>query len=265
MVLSNLRKMYPESAFAPVDFHDYFISLSHNKGLRRYIKPQARFMCDDAEPFKPLSASQGFAMLEWGMNWAISSHEVNYVILHAAVLAKGDDAIVFPARSGSGKSTLTAHLMQNGWRLLSDEMALIKPGTLEVIPMVRPICLKNASIELAKSWFKEVEFSSIAHHTHKGNVIHMAPNKSSQQNASRPATIRAVVFPEYHHEVFADIYPLSMAKGFEMLHEHAFNYLINPKAGLATLVGLMENTQRYKVVYNDLSELNNFLNEDVLP
>jgi predicted NACHT family NTPase len=38
--------------------------------------------------------------------------EVQHVIIHSAILGKGNKAILFPAPPGSGKSTLTAYLAQ---------------------------------------------------------------------------------------------------------------------------------------------------------
>jgi hypothetical protein len=46
------------------------------------------------------------------------------------VLERGGRALLLPAPSGSGKSTLCAGLAFNGWRLLSDELALLDPCRL---------------------------------------------------------------------------------------------------------------------------------------
>jgi hypothetical protein len=118
------------------------------------------------EPFKPVSFQKAYTFLEWGMNWTVAGNEVQHVIIHSAVLAKGNKAILFPAPLGSGEITLTAYLAHNGWRLLFDEMRLIILITKTVMPFVRPICLKNQSIDIAKD-------------THKGDVIHLSSSESS--------------------------------------------------------------------------------------
>ena len=136
-VAEFLRTLYGSRLIEPAHYHgfiDYKVSLSNTTGMRALVKPQARFLFEGIEPFKPFSVQQGHALIEWGLNWVVSSQEFSYVIIHAAVLAKGDKAIVCPALSGSGKSTLAAYLSRNGWRLLSDEMALISPNSSTVTP-----------------------------------------------------------------------------------------------------------------------------------
>jgi HprK-related kinase A len=203
-------------------------------------------------------------MLEWGMNWAVAAHELQYVIVHSAVLAKNGKAIIFPAPPGSGKSTLTAHLANNGWRLLSDEMALISLGTKTVHPFVRPICLKNQSIALAQSWFPESTFSTIATHTHKGDVIHMAPPKSSSEAKSETAEIVGIVFPQYQADTTLDIYHLDMNSTFLRLIDNAFNLKAIGDEGFKTAVDLIETCARFEINYNDLNEVESFLSEEII-
>jgi ABC-type cobalamin/Fe3+-siderophores transport system ATPase subunit len=57
-------------------------------------------------------------------------------------------ALLLAGPSGAGKSTLCAALITRGWRLLSDEAAMIRPDDGLIQPYPRPICLKNASIDL---------------------------------------------------------------------------------------------------------------------
>ncbi len=238
--------------------------MTHSGGIRRFYKPQARFLCDDREPFKPLQVGQAYAILEWGMNWTVAAHELQYVIIHSAVLAKGDKAIIFPAPPGSGKSTLTAHLANNGWRLLSDEMALILPNTNQVIPFVRPICLKNKSIELAKQWFPDCTFSTVAKDTHKGDVIHMAPSSLALDEGSTPADIVGIVFPQYKSDTQLDIYQLNMTQTFMELVQNAFNFTAIGKDSFDTVTNLIERTHNFEIHYNDLNEVESFLMDEVI-
>lgn len=56
--------------------------------------------------------------------------------MHAAVVGDGRRTIVLPGRSGSGKSTLAATLLARGYRLFSDEIALLaQDGGLVPIPL----------------------------------------------------------------------------------------------------------------------------------
>ncbi len=91
-------------------------------------------------------------MLEWGLNWCVSAHCHQYLIFHAAVIEKSGRALILPAPPGSGKSTLCAGLVNRGWRLLSDELTLIDIASCGVVPLPRPVSLKNASIDVIRAY-----------------------------------------------------------------------------------------------------------------
>src|SRR3546814_15972535 len=86
-------------------------------------------------------------MLEWGLNWCIGAHGHQFLIIHAAVIERNGLAAILPGAPGSGKSTLTACLVHNGWRLLSDEMALVSLQDGGLTALARPISLKNRRSE----------------------------------------------------------------------------------------------------------------------
>ncbi len=262
-VKENLRAIYAP-AITTDGVCDYEINVLSTGGVRKVVKPQARFILGQKEPFKPLPLEQAYALLEWGMNFAVASNELQYVIIHSAVLAKGNQAILFPAPPGSGKSTLTSYLAFNGWRLLSDEMALLLPGTNRVIPFVRPICLKNRSIELAKEWFPHAAFSSIATGTHKGNVAHLAPPAESWALNTQEAEIKAIVFPNFRESEQLSIYQLDKTQAFMQLAQNAFNFGVIGKTGFDTLVQVMEHADCWEIFHNDLELVKIFLEEDVL-
>ena len=266
-VIDNLELLYGERAVLTDDYSgyiDYYVSITHSGGIRRIVNDQARFLCDKMEPFKPLNRSQAFAMLEWGLNWVVAAHEVSHLIIHSAVLAKDGKAVIFPAPPGSGKSTLTAFLSRNGWRLLSDEMALITPLTSTVTPFVRPVCLKNDSINLVKAWYPDDTFSTIAKDTHKGDVVHMAPGAEAVETESETAEIVGIVFPKYNKNVFFDVYDMDQATAYTALAENAFNYSVLQEKGVKSVIHLVENAASFEVEYNDLEELDSFLTEEVV-
>lgn len=54
------------------------------------------------------------------------------LMVHAAVVARGAEALLLVGRSGSGKSTLAAAALLGGWSLMGDDLAIIDTTTMDV-------------------------------------------------------------------------------------------------------------------------------------
>jgi HprK-related kinase A len=265
-VIEHAQRMYdkqylPSGALPYIDYH---LRVQYSGGIRKWFRPQVRFMADQQEPFKPLNASQAYAMLEWGMNWAVAAHEMQHLFIHSAVLAQGEHAVLFPAPPGSGKSTLTAHFSHHGWRLLSDEMALVTPDTLTVTPFCRPICLKNQAIELARSWFPQAPMTAVAKDTHKGDVVHLrAP--LTEHDLFAQAQIKAVVLPRYNAaNKHINIVRLNHAQAMHELADNAFNYSVMGKRGWQALLTIIERVPVFAIDYAQAQDVSDFLVQEVL-
>ncbi|HEV2718330.1 MAG TPA: hypothetical protein VGU64_23895, partial [Terriglobales bacterium] len=89
-------------------FADFHVRVAPPRNLRRWVKPQVQFQFGGESPFLPLPANQAFPMLEWGLNWCVSNHCHQYLIVHAASVERSGFALLLPGPPGSGKSTLCA-------------------------------------------------------------------------------------------------------------------------------------------------------------
>jgi len=252
-VARGVERMYAEFPMAADgQFIDFRIDIASPSLLRRFFRPQVNFYFDGKQPFKPLPLNQGFAMFEWGLNWVIANHAHHFAIVHAAAVEKDGRGYIFPGSPGSGKSTLCAALVCRGWRLLSDEMALIslKDGLLWPIP--RPISLKNASIDIIQQFGKSVVFGDVVADTAKGLVAHMQPPKSSVDAARTAAQPYAVVFPTYRAGAATAFAEISKAQTLIRLAENCFNYPVLGAAGFNALADAVEQCRCHSLVYSDL-------------
>lgn len=259
-VLEPLRLMYgdqPTEALAgPADFR---ISLVCDSWLRRFVRPQITFYCDQQAPFKPAPLSQAFPVLEWGMNWCIAAHDCNRLLVHAAVVEKNGEALIFPAAPGSGKSTLCSYLAFNGWNLYSDEMAVIDCTTGTVSPLFRPVCLKNESIHLIRRWFPEAVLTETARDTRKGDVAHLKALSWQRFQTFKRVKISGVIFPRYQASSKFLIREMENLQAFRQICSHAFNYNIVGQNGFRAISELVDHSRQYSVVYSDLEDVNRFL------
>jgi HprK-related kinase A len=236
------------------DFADFHINLIPTGGLRRWFRPQVRFDCDGVAPFQPLPLAQAFPMFEWVMNWAVSSRANRYLIIHSAVVEKDGLAAILPAPAGSGKSTLCAALVAKGWRLLSDELALVRLGSGELIPLPRPISLKNASIDIIRRYTPGAVFSPEVADTVKGTVAHLKAPADSVARAGQPARPAWIIFPKYQAGAVPTLVPVAPAHAFMDLAGNAFNYSLLGAAGFEAMAGLINSTLAYQFSYSALDD-----------
>lgn len=239
---------------AEAGFADFHVSVERPRSLRRWLGAQVVFRIDGESPFAPLPGDQGFPMLEWGLNWCVSSHCHQYLILHAAVLERGGRALILPAPSGSGKSTLCAGLTFNGWRLLSDELTLIDPSTGQVVPLPRPVSLKNASIEVIKAFAPLARFGPVVRETIKGSVAHLQPPPEAVLRGAERAMPAWVVVPRFVAGAEARLDPLPKARAFMRLVDNAFNYNVHGRAGFDTLAQLIDRCVCHEFSYSRLDQ-----------
>jgi HprK-related kinase A len=236
------------------DFADFHVKLTQPPGLRRWIKPQVLFLFDGKSPFKPLPLDQAFPMLEWGLNWCVSSHAHSYLIIHAAVIEKNGHAAILPAPPGSGKSTLCAALVCRGWRLLSDELALIRVSDGQITPLPRPVSLKNASIGIIQRYEPNAVFSRSVTDTMKGTVAHMKASTDSVAHAMTAARAAWVIFPQYQPGAKATLTPLPQSRAFIRVADNAFNYSTLGVKGFETLAKVIDISQCYEFSYSVLDD-----------
>lgn len=257
-VLENIYTLYPEYLNFSIEdsslFFDFHVELKSPNILRRFLHKQVQFYLDDLIVFNPFPLHHATAMLEWGMNWCISSQIHTYLIVHAAVVEKNGFAAVLPAPPGSGKSTLCASLVQEGWRLLSDELTLIDLITAEAVPVPRPISLKNQSIDVIKNRYAEAILGAVSTDTLKGSVSHLRPPAESIVNQFVTCPIGWIIFPKFEADANTQLYFKSKGQAFMEIAANAFNYSVLGSDGFEVLKKVVDRANCYSFKYSNLDE-----------
>lgn len=247
-LLEGVQRMYADSLDARGPFADFTVQVRPPGGLRRWYRPQALFSLNGARPFAPLPREQAYPLLEWGLNWCVSSHCHQYLIIHAAVVEKHGRALILPGSPGAGKSTLTALLTGlGGWRLLSDELTLVALDTGELHANPRPVSLKNASIDLVRREMPGAVLSPPVRDTLKGTVAHLQPGRDSQARWQEPATPAWVIFPRFAPEVTTALRRLPRGEAFIRMADNAFNYAIHGPRGFVALTRLLDRCDCFEL------------------
>ena len=250
-----IQRLYGDCQLeAATGISDFHVQLSKPINLRRFYRPQARFLIDGQSPFAPFPVNHAFPLFEWGLNWCVASYSHQFLMLHSAVVEKNGRAVLLPAWPGSGKSTLCAALVYRGWRLLSDEFGLIRPGTNTMTPFPRCIPLKNESITILSNFAPEAVSGPVFPKTRKGDVAHLKPPAESMQRSAELAVPAFVIFPRYSPGQQANLRPLAKARAFMKLAGNAFNYELLGESGFRTIAALIRDCDTCLFHYDDLEK-----------
>ena len=239
---------------AATGFCDLTVTLLPQPGLRRWLRPQIQFYLEGETPFEAFDAATHLPMLEWGMNWGIAQRFTDMLLLHAGVVERDGRAIVLPAMPGSGKSTLTAGLTQRGYRLLSDEFGAVEGDSGQLRPVLRPIALKNESIEVIRRFSADAVLGPAFPKTRKGTVAHMAPDAYSVALRRTAAQARLIVFPQYVAGARTQLEAVPKSRALARLSVNAFNYELRGPAGYKAVAQLIDQCDCYTLHYGDMED-----------
>jgi hypothetical protein len=175
-------------------------------------------------------------------------------VIHAGALERLGKALILPGPPGSGKSTLCADLVARGWRLLSDEFAIVRPLDAQLQAHPRPISLKNDGIDLIARRNRIATFSRRYEGTAKGTVAYMRAPEDAVRRAHQPAVPSLVVFPRYREGSPPTLERLEKAKAFMDLIAQSPNYFTLMATGFETMARIVESCDHYVLTYGSLDD-----------
>jgi HprK-related kinase A len=231
---------------------DVTVDLRRVQGLRGVVRPQCELLCDGIRELEPFPLDTPLPLLEWGTNYAIATRLFCYLLLHAGVVERGGRAIVMPALPGSGKSTLTAALTLRGFRLLSDEFGVVRLRDARLLRMLRPLALKNESIDVIARFEPSAVIGPRFPKTHKGTVAHLAPQPSHIDARHEIAHPTLVVFPRFDPSAGVELEPVKKTRAFARLAVNSFNYHALGPDGFDALGQLVDESSCWQLRYGDL-------------
>jgi hypothetical protein len=125
-------------------------------------------------------------------------------------------AILIAGDSGAGKSTLLAALLQRGWRLLADDLAVVDmdaDGRLVVLPAFPEIVL----------WQDAVEKLGLGAATRKAFPNSSGLSVLTSQLATAPQPLRAIYWLSIHHKDEIEMSELKGAERFRAIGTLTYN------------------------------------------
>jgi len=240
---------------------DFPVNLVQPSGVRGWLLREVDFLLGGHFHFEPFQRRLALPYFEWGLNWCISQHAHQYLLLHAASLERHGRGLLIAGHSGAGKSTLAAALTLAGWRLLSDEFAMVDAAG-ELAALARPISLKNESIELVRARANGNYLGPASHSPRKGQIAHLQPPRESVERVGERAQPGWLVMLHYQPGSKLALAPLSKAQTMMHVAFHSFNYGLLGSDGFSRLVQLIDQSVCLRLTYSDLDEAVGLFNGD---
>jgi HprK-related kinase A len=244
-------------AFPPLSSEGVFdatASVRAVSGLRSFLRPQVELVADGQRLFEPFPAANHLPLLEWGLNYLIATRVNHRLLLHAGAVERGGVGLLLPALPGSGKSTLCAALVCHGYRLLSDEFGVVDLQNGALLPLLRPIGLKNESIDVIARLAPASALGPRFNGTRKGSVAHLAPGQRAVRLSHVPAVPGVILFPQYEAGARVTLDEIDPARAFSKLSINAFNYRLLGRSGFDAVARLVRTCVLRRLVFSDLVE-----------
>lgn len=249
-IFHRLYRDFPARDDAIVDFT---FALEKRAPLRPWSEERANFTVDGYGYIEPFPRRFVWPYFEWGINFAIAQSGLHLLMFHGAALERNGRAVVLPGVPGAGKSTLSAGLMLRGWRLLSDEFVIVAAGGTKLLPLPRPVSLKNQSIDIVRALRPDLEFGPRIEGTHKGTLSHLQPRESDVARMAEPAVPALIVFPTYTQGLRCEGAVMGRAEAFMRFAENAFNYRARGRAGFDALAAMIAACRCMSMRHGDLA------------
>ncbi len=254
-IAEGIHILYADHDFQPnCEFSDCHIRVLRSTGLGQFSARPTRMIVNGKEWHRTERHLQ-MASLEWAINWFVFRYANHLLVIHAATLERDGVGLVMPAHSGSGKSTLAAALAHAGWRLFSDEQALIQPESGELLPHPRPISLKGDSIPVIRKFAPEARFGPVVYHRKDRRLIgHVKPPIDAVERMDQPAMPGLILFPTYKPGSQTILTPVLQADSFIRVAQTSLNYSKLHRRGFNALRNVIDRCQSYELTYSNLPE-----------
>jgi HprK-related kinase A len=254
-LVEPVSMLYGGFTLGPEDeIPDFIARVDPLPRVRALFRSQAATIVDGRRVFDPFPRRQALPMLEWVLNWCLFTRPNQYLLLHSAVVDWGGQSLLLSGQPGAGKSTLTAGLLMHGWRLLSDELAVVDPATRRLHALPRPVGLKEASIAIVRALWPEAAIGPATADTRKGTVAHLRPPRESVRRAQETSVARWVVFPRFVANAEVRLQQVSRADALLRLGREAFNYSMLGEEAFHTLAAMLDGCECIEVEFGQLTE-----------
>ena len=180
-------------------------------------------------------------------------HNQQFMAIHAALLSNQNGGILLPGESGNGKSSLSIWMTLNGFRYHTDELVLIKSGSLETQVFTRPFNIKRHGVKAINSI---LDLDTLEPPAETGDFITMIPHRALNPDFTQQSPpINRIIYPRYKQAGENELLPLSpAAAGIELMKTHVIARNL-PGHGFKQLLDIVKAVPSHMLHYNHFDAL----------
>ena len=173
-----------------------------------------------------------------------------FLLVHAgAVVTPAGKGVLFPAASGSGKTTMVTALIRAGFGFLSDELAVIEPGTGRIHPFPRALNLKDGTLSLFPGLRPDDDGLWGVRSRAFARVATVRPSAEAG-----PAEIGYVIAPRHTPGAATEVTTLGSAEVTKELWTNTLNLPRFGSKALFVLADLGSRVKGHRLISSDLQE-----------
>lgn len=182
----------------------------------------------------------------------VSAALVDKLLFHAAVLTRGDRAVLLPAEAGGGKTTLAAALAARGCGLFSDELAALDVTRLAVSPVPLPLTIKSGSVEVLSPYFPGLAGAPFHQRADGQRVHYLPPPQCGRVATGSAARVHALVFPCYHPGAETRLEHCDKAAALQRLGLTGSSQRRFTADDVEAMITVVEHAGTYELIFSDL-------------
>jgi hypothetical protein len=195
--------------------------------------------------------SELFSHLEWMVTCNTLFRLQEFFQIHAGAVVKGGKVILLPAGHGSGKTTLTLSLTRNHYSCLSDDIVLIDPKSLSVIPFPRSFLIKDGT-------FKKLAGSNLinkrnGYYCRSEDTFYFNPDVNNKLSA-RKIKPYAIVELKHNRRFRNELKPVNKSQMCIKLLRQSFNVHDYKRKAVTILTGLVRKSKCYSLKTNNVDD-----------
>ena len=197
--------------------------------------------------------------LAWAISDAALQHlRTSYLLFHGGAAAYRDRGLILPASSQSGKTTLVAGLLSAGFQYYSDDVVVLEPDTLELVPFAKCLNIKGGARGALASLYPRLEE---APHLGVGgeSIWYLPPPETALPGG--PVPVRYVVVPSYAPGVETALTPIARSEALQCLVQQSFNLGAQGTQGMEQVVQLLRGAACFALSVGDLERAVRLLRE----